>query len=122
MILSDVSVRRPVAMSCLIIGLTLLGFNAFRKMGLELMPKMDVPFITIVTMSVLNTIGMAVVERTTEIGTLRALGLKRPGVIRLFVVGSSTKLGGPDNQSVFKHAAFLEIADQRCDGLVGIPR
>lgn len=49
MILSDVSVRRPVAMGCLIIGLTLLGLNAFRKMGLELMPKMDIPFITIVT-------------------------------------------------------------------------
>lgn len=39
---------------------------------------------TIVTMSVLNTIGMAVVERTREIGTLRALGLKRPGVVKLF--------------------------------------
>ncbi|MDA7921286.1 FtsX-like permease family protein [Verrucomicrobiales bacterium] len=39
---------------------------------------------TIVTMSVLNTIGMAVVERTREIGTLRAIGLKRPGVVRLF--------------------------------------
>ena len=49
MILSDVSVRRPVAMGCLIIGLTLLGLNAYRKMGLELMPKMDAPFVTIVT-------------------------------------------------------------------------
>ncbi len=39
---------------------------------------------TIVTMSVLNTIGMAVIERTREIGTLRAIGLKRPGVVRLF--------------------------------------
>jgi len=36
-------------MSCLIIGLTLLGLNAYRKMGLELMPRMDVPFITITT-------------------------------------------------------------------------
>ena len=36
-------------MSCLIIGLTLLGLNAYRKMGLELMPKMDVPYITITT-------------------------------------------------------------------------
>lgn len=44
--------------------------------------------ITIVTMSVLNTIGMAVVERTREIGTLRALGLKRPGVIALFGIES----------------------------------
>ncbi len=49
MILSDLSVRRPVAMSSLIIGLVLLGLNAFRKMGLELMPKMDAPFVTIVT-------------------------------------------------------------------------
>ena len=43
----------------------------------------------IVTMSVLNTIGMAVVERTREIGTLRALGLKRPGVILLFGIESA---------------------------------
>jgi len=49
MFLSDASVRRPVAVSCLIIGLTLLGFNAYRKMGLELMPRMDMPFITVVT-------------------------------------------------------------------------
>ncbi|TWU42469.1 efflux RND transporter permease subunit [Novipirellula artificiosorum] len=47
--LSDFSVRRPIAMGCLIIGLTLLGLNAYRKMGLELMPKMDAPFVTIVT-------------------------------------------------------------------------
>ena len=43
----------------------------------------------IVTMSVLNTIGMAVIERTKEIGTLRAIGLKRPGVIKLFGVESA---------------------------------
>ncbi len=47
--LSDFSIRRPVAMSCVIIGLTLLGLNAYRKMGLELMPKVDLPYITIVT-------------------------------------------------------------------------
>lgn len=49
MFLSDFSIRRPVAMSCLLIGLALLGINAYRKMGLELMPRMDVPFITVVT-------------------------------------------------------------------------
>ncbi|MBN2137679.1 MAG: efflux RND transporter permease subunit [Sedimentisphaerales bacterium] len=49
MFLSNASVRRPVAVSCLIIGLTLLGFNAYRKMGLELMPRMDMPFITVMT-------------------------------------------------------------------------
>ncbi|MFH1919288.1 MAG: efflux RND transporter permease subunit [Planctomycetota bacterium] len=49
MILSDVSIRRPIAMGCLIIGLALLGLNAYRKMGLELMPKVDVPYVTVVT-------------------------------------------------------------------------
>lgn len=47
--IADFAVRRPVATSCLIIGLTLLGLNAFRKMGLELMPKIDIPYITVVT-------------------------------------------------------------------------
>lgn len=46
----------------------------------------------IVTMSVLNTIGMAVIERTREIGTLRAIGLQRPGVVLLFGI-ESTCLG-----------------------------
>ncbi|ASV76741.1 RND multidrug efflux transporter, Acriflavin resistance protein [Thermogutta terrifontis] len=49
MTIADFAVRRPVATSCLIIGLTLLGLNAFRKMGLELMPKIDIPYITVVT-------------------------------------------------------------------------
>lgn len=41
--------------------------------------------ITVVVMSVANSMGMAVVERTREIGTLRAIGLRRRGVISLFV-------------------------------------
>ncbi|MCJ8499773.1 efflux RND transporter permease subunit [Desulfatitalea alkaliphila] len=49
MFLADAAIRRPVAMGCLIIALTLLGLNASRKMGVEFMPRMDAPFITIVT-------------------------------------------------------------------------
>jgi putative ABC transport system permease protein len=40
----------------------------------------------IVLFTVVNTMGMSVVERTNEIGTARAMGLQRAGVRRLFVV------------------------------------
>jgi putative ABC transport system permease protein len=40
----------------------------------------------IVLFTVVNTMGMSVVERTSEIGTARAMGLQRGGVRRLFVV------------------------------------
>ncbi|MFP4502181.1 MAG: efflux RND transporter permease subunit [Candidatus Hydrogenedentota bacterium] len=49
MFLSNASVRRPVAMCCLIIALALLGVNAYRTMGIEWLPKVDVPYITVVT-------------------------------------------------------------------------
>jgi putative ABC transport system permease protein len=39
-------------------------------------------------MSVANSMSMTVIERTREIGTLRAIGLKRSGVIRLFTMES----------------------------------
>ena len=42
----------------------------------------------IVVMSVVNTMGMSVMERTREIGTLRAMGLKRRGVVMLFAIES----------------------------------
>jgi putative ABC transport system permease protein len=46
----------------------------------------------IVLFTVGNTMTMAVVERTTEIGTLRAIGLRRGGIRRLFV-GEGLLLG-----------------------------
>jgi putative ABC transport system permease protein len=39
-------------------------------------------------MSVANSMGMTVVERTREIGTLRAVGLRRAGVVKLFTAES----------------------------------
>jgi putative ABC transport system permease protein len=38
----------------------------------------------IAALSIANTISMTVVERTREVGTLRALGLGKPGVVGLF--------------------------------------
>ena len=44
--------------------------------------------LTVIVMSVANSMGMTVIERTREIGTLRAIGLKRSGVVRLFTTES----------------------------------
>ena len=43
----------------------------------------------IAIMSVINTVSMAVMERTREIGTLRALGVKRNGIVYLFALESA---------------------------------
>jgi putative ABC transport system permease protein len=43
----------------------------------------------IAVMSIINTISMAIIERTREIGTLRALGVKRYGIVRLFALESA---------------------------------
>lgn len=43
----------------------------------------------IVVLSVVNTISTAVLERTREIGTLRALGLKRRGALAIFATESA---------------------------------
>ena len=42
--------------------------------------------LVIVVMTTINTMGMAIMERTKEIGTLRALGLKFKGVSILFAL------------------------------------
>jgi putative ABC transport system permease protein len=41
---------------------------------------------TIVLFTVVNTMGMSVMERTNEIGTARAMGLRRSGVRRMFLL------------------------------------
>ncbi len=49
MSLSKLSIARPVAMSCFIIMLVMLGANAYRKIGIDLLPKMDIPYVQITT-------------------------------------------------------------------------
>ncbi len=49
MFLATASTRRPIAMTCLLIALICLGLNAYRKMSIEDMPQVDIPYVTIVT-------------------------------------------------------------------------
>ena len=43
----------------------------------------------IIVMSIVNTISISIMERTREIGTLRVLGMKKSGIIRLFALESA---------------------------------
>ena len=47
---------------------------------------MFVIVLVISVMALVNVIGMNVIERTREIGSLRALGMRRNGVVRVFVL------------------------------------
>ncbi len=49
MFLATASTKRPIAMSCLLIALIGLGLNSYRKLSIEDMPKVDIPYVTVVT-------------------------------------------------------------------------
>ncbi|MBP8130998.1 MAG: efflux RND transporter permease subunit [Candidatus Hydrogenedentes bacterium] len=49
MSLLSAPIRRPVAVACVVIGLSLLGLNVYRKMPLEFFPRVDMPYVTVIT-------------------------------------------------------------------------
>lgn len=49
MFLAVASTKRPIAMTCLLIALTVMGFNAYRKLSVEDMPAVDIPYVTVLT-------------------------------------------------------------------------
>lgn len=83
-ILTRFSDRQPLAV---------LDFRALNPFYVQTMQMFDTIFGFvfvliggIVLFTVGNTMNTTVVERTVEIGTLRAIGLRRDGILRLFVV------------------------------------
>lgn len=49
MFLAAASTKRPIAMTCLLIALIVMGFNAYRKLSVEDMPAVDIPYVTVLT-------------------------------------------------------------------------
>ena len=49
MFLTTAATRRPIAMSALLIALVLLGLNSWRKLSLENLPSVDIPYVTVTT-------------------------------------------------------------------------
>ena len=47
MFLCKWSVRRPIAMSSFIIVMVMLGINSYRKLSIDLMPSVDIPYVRI---------------------------------------------------------------------------
>tara|TARA_R110001599_G_scaffold70530_1_gene197625 strand:+ start:328 stop:1728 length:1401 start_codon:yes stop_codon:yes gene_type:complete len=73
--------------------LTVLDFQELNPFFVQTMLMFDTIFGfvflligSIVLFTVSNTMNTTVVERTVEIGTLRAIGLRRGGILRLFVL------------------------------------
>jgi len=49
MFLATASTKRPIAITCLLIALIALGINSYRKIPLEQMPAVDIPYAVILT-------------------------------------------------------------------------
>ena len=47
MTLSHFSIRRKIAMTCIILMLAILGLFAYSKIGIDLLPKFDVPYVQV---------------------------------------------------------------------------
>lgn len=82
--------------------LSVLDFRSLNPFYVQTMQMFDTIFGfvflligAIVLFTVSNTMNTAVVERTLEIGTLRSIGVRRAGIMRLFVTeGALLGLGG----------------------------
>jgi HAE1 family hydrophobic/amphiphilic exporter-1 len=49
MFLATASTKRPIAMSCLLLALIGLGLNSYRKIPIENMPAVDIPYVAVLT-------------------------------------------------------------------------
>ncbi|MDD5707517.1 MAG: efflux RND transporter permease subunit [Kiritimatiellae bacterium] len=49
MFLATASTKRPIAMSCLLIALIVLGINSYRKLSIENIPAVDIPYVVVIT-------------------------------------------------------------------------
>ena len=49
MFLADLSIKRPVFMSMVLIAIVLFGVIAFQKIGIDLYPRVDFPVVTVLS-------------------------------------------------------------------------
>jgi HAE1 family hydrophobic/amphiphilic exporter-1 len=49
MSLANVSIKRPIFITCVIIGILVGGFTAFKSMSVDLFPDVSIPVVTVQT-------------------------------------------------------------------------
>ena len=49
MVLADISIKRPVLMTMVIMAFVVIGAFSFLDLGIDLMPEIDLPFVTVFT-------------------------------------------------------------------------
>ena len=49
MILSDLSIKRPIFATVMMLGLVALGFFSYKRLSVEMFPNVEMPVISIVT-------------------------------------------------------------------------
>jgi len=49
MLLSDVSIKRPVFTTMVILAILVFGFVSYTRIGLDMMPNVDFPLVTVLT-------------------------------------------------------------------------
>src|SRR5512134_1885727 len=49
MFISDLSIRRPVVATVMMLALVTLGLFSFRRLSIDLMPEVEIPVLSIVT-------------------------------------------------------------------------
>src|SRR5687768_10954545 len=93
MFLSNVSIKRPVFASVMMLALLVLGLASYRRLSVDLFPKVEVPVISIVTVypgaspeTVEREVSRRLEEAVNPIAGVRHVGsISREGVSQVWV-------------------------------------
>jgi len=119
--LTDVSIRRPVFITMVVLALIILGLQARKQMPTELIPKIDFPFISIVTVypgagpqEIETLVSEPIEEAVGSTGNLRNItSSSQDGVS---AVGMELELGTDLN------AAAADVRDKLTAARASLPR
>lgn len=107
MVLADISIKRPVLMTMVIMTFVVIGLFSYSRLGVDLMPKMDFPFISVVTIypgagpeEIETLINIPIEEEVSGVGGVKSLfSTAQEGVSIMFIelqLGQDVDIGSID--------------------------